>query len=311
MTPGSGIVGSSKDDRGLLCGLDRGSRCSLHRRIVSKIDVARRREFSDRGLIRIEGLIPIRAVEEACEKALEILEREGAWRAGAWVDDAPVDWVRANHLQKKLKPLARTPAFMDLQTDAVRSVAEELAEGRALHAPVAYPQILLTPPNALAWSVPHDVWHLDSPRLGKLGRPGVQMWTFLRELPPGAGGTLLVAGSHRLLNDRGVIKSKDVKRLLRREAWFRALFQPGLSDRRRFLDEEGRVGEVDVQVVELHGEPGDVVLTDMRLLHTLAPNASRTLRLMLTQRFNRDFGAELRAAAEAKEPGREEHSAGR
>ena len=38
-------------------------------------------------------------------------------------------------------------------------------------------------------------------------------------------------------------------------------------------------------MVELHGEPGDVFLTDLRLLHTLAPNASRVPRLMVTQRF--------------------------
>jgi hypothetical protein len=38
-------------------------------------------------------------------------------------------------------------------------------------------------------------------------------------------------------------------------------------------------------VVELCGEGGDVFLMDMRLLHTLAPNASRVPRLMATQRF--------------------------
>jgi hypothetical protein len=35
----------------------------------------------------------------------------------------------------------------------------------------------------------------------------------------------------------------------------------------------------------MHGEPGDVFLMDMRMLHTLAPNAAHVPRMMVTQRF--------------------------
>jgi hypothetical protein len=54
---------------------------------------------------------------------------------------------------------------------------------------------------------------------------------------------------------------------------------------RRFIRERSRVDEVELQVVELHGEPGDVILMDMRILHKLAPNAGRVPRIMVTQRF--------------------------
>lgn len=38
-------------------------------------------------------------------------------------------------------------------------------------------------------------------------------------------------------------------------------------------------------MVELTGNPGDVFLTDLRLLHTLSPNTRRTPRIMATQRY--------------------------
>ena len=61
-------------------------------------------------------------------------------------------------------------------------------------------------------------------------------------------------------------------------------------DRERLLTESGSAqdpdeGDVSLRVVELCGRPGDVYLTDMRLLHTLAPNATAEPRVMLTHRF--------------------------
>jgi hypothetical protein len=47
----------------------------------------------------------------------------------------------------------------------------------------------------------------------------------------------------------------------------------------------GRAGEAEIEVVELTGQPGDVWLMDMRVLHTVAPNVRSTPRVMLTQRF--------------------------
>lgn len=47
----------------------------------------------------------------------------------------------------------------------------------------------------------------------------------------------------------------------------------------------GSVDDVDVEIVEMTGEPGDVYLMNLRVLHTRWPNQSRELRVMLTQRF--------------------------
>jgi ectoine hydroxylase-related dioxygenase (phytanoyl-CoA dioxygenase family) len=164
-------------------------------------------------------------------------------------------------------------------------VVRSLVDGQDVRAMTKRPQVLFTPPNATSWTVPHKIWHLDMPRLGGSSLPGVQMFSFLDTVAPGSGGTLVVAGSHRLLNDRGRISSKKAKGLLKREPYFRDLLKPREGERQHFLEEPGHVGDVVLQVVELCGEPGDVFLMDMRVLHTLAPNASRAPRLMVTQRF--------------------------
>jgi hypothetical protein len=111
------------------------------------------------------------------------------------------------------------------------------------------------------------------------------MFTFLDTVAPGGGGTLVVAGSHRLLNESRRISSKQLKKRLKREPYFRDLMSKHFADRRRFIRECGRVGDVELQVVELHGQPRDLYLMDLRILHTLAPNAARVPRIMVTQRF--------------------------
>ena len=106
----------------------------------------------------------------------------------------------------------------------------------------------------------------------------------------------MVAGSHRLLNQGRVILAADMRRLLCREAYFRDLYAEG-PDRARLLGRVGAVGDVALEVVELTGAPGDAYLTDLRLLHSAAPNASEHPRLMATHRFWRaDVIAELAQA---------------
>jgi len=238
------------------------------------ISERQRREFAARGVIRVDRLIPDATVAPVRELVLKALEAEGT--------DGALASRRVRKLTRHTNGLA---VFKELVTPGVREAIAALVDGQSVSALPNRPQLLFTPPNASSWVVPHKVWHLDVPRLGEVGLPGVQIFTFVDSVPPGAGATLVVAGSHRLLNDRGRIRSKDVKARLKHEPYFRALLSPSGGDRRHFLDEPGHVGDVELQVVELCGEPGDVYLTDLRLLHTLAPNTSSSPRLMMTQRF--------------------------
>ena len=253
------------------------------------ISERQRKDFADRGLIRLDTLIPAATVAPMRELALHALEEEGVWRDGTWVGDS-TETKLGNRLLRSLKHRTKSSsAFKELVTEGLLEAVKLLVGGRAVRTLTDRPQVLCTPPNATSWTVPHKVWHLDVPRLGTVGLPGVQMFSFLNTVAPGGGGTLVVAGSHRLLNDDGRIRSKDVKKRLRREPYFRELLKPRESDRRHFLDRPGRVGDVELQVVELHGEPGDIFLTDLRLLHTVGPNMSRVPRLMVTQRFFLEF----------------------
>lgn len=244
--------------------------------------------FQQRGLVRLDGLLPAGKVACARSAVLKVLERQGVWRDGTWYLQALPPSAAPNAGADLVKGAKRAPPLAALMTTEVREAISSLLDGCQTMPLMDYPQLLFTLPNARRWSVPHSIWHLDIPRLPDGVIPGVQMFTFLDTVAPGGGGTLLVAGSHRLLNNGQRIASKHVKRRLKREPYFRELMSKHATHRERFAAEPGRVGDVEVQVVELHGEPGDVYLTDMRLLHTLAPNAARVPRMMLTQRFLRE-----------------------
>lgn len=262
------------------------------------IDEGQRQALAEDGLVRLPGLLPVERTWPVRRAVRYALARHGLWRDGAWslppIDAAP-SAARHRKLPKALRRIKAMAAV--LESPALRHSVEALLGNRPAQ-PLAASALLLTLPNATVWTVPHSIWHLDLPRLPQPGIPGLQAFAFLDAVPPGGGGTLVVRGSHRLLNDRGYVRSKHVKRLLKREPWFEALLSPRPTDRWRFLDAPAEVRGVPVQVVELHGEPGDVVLTDLRLLHTIAPNAGTAPRLMATQRYlHAEAAAQLAAAA--------------
>jgi ectoine hydroxylase-related dioxygenase (phytanoyl-CoA dioxygenase family) len=182
---------------------------------------------------------------------------------------------------------------------ALLAVVDILLEGRPFDRDLfKRPQVMVTLPNADAWFVPTG-WHCDLPRLASGRRPGVQLFTFLDRVEPGGGGTVVVAGSHRLLNEGRVVPANEMRRRLGQEAFFRDLYaEPGdAADRASLLGHVGAVGEVALEVVEVTGAPGDAWLIDLRMLHAVAPNASERPRLMATHRFWRaDIVPELEQA---------------
>lgn len=123
------------------------------------------------------------------------------------------------------------------------------------------------------------------PRLANGGVPGMQIFAFLETVEPGGGGTLAVTGSHRLLNTGVRRSSGELRKELKQERYFAELMSNQTDDRLRFLREDGHVGDVELQVVEMTGEAGDVYFMDLRLLHTAAPNTLQIPRIMLTKRY--------------------------
>lgn len=256
----------------------------LHSIDVGSGDKSLQGEFHQQGVLRLERLIPTDKVAPARQAMRNRMERAGIWKDGAWqvehLREAPIN--EGARFGRKLKGC---PEFDNLVSDEIPDVVSMLLNGQPTFTGMDVPQPLFTLPNADTWDVPHMAWHLDAPRLPDWGIPGVQIFTFLDSVAPTGGGTLVVAGSHRLLNESERIRSKDVKRRLKDVPYFRDLMSSDTPNRQRFMQQVGHCGDVELRVVELHGEPGDVYFVDLRMLHAAAPNATSIPRVMLTRRF--------------------------
>ncbi|MFF0338763.1 phytanoyl-CoA dioxygenase family protein [Kribbella sp. NPDC004875] len=148
-------------------------------------------------------------------------------------------------------------------------------------------QVLVTMPEGVPWAVPHRLWHTD---VGFETVPdSVKIWALLGDLEPGGGGTPQVAGSHkvisRFLTTTGEREFKAVRdQVLRSDPWFRNLTAEERSvDPMAPADLDG----LPVRVVELTGQAGDVYVTHPWILHSIAPNAAETPRMMRSRFIRR------------------------
>jgi ectoine hydroxylase-related dioxygenase (phytanoyl-CoA dioxygenase family) len=235
--------------------------------------------FDTKGLICLKKFLPRKTVRTAQEFIFRLAEKERAWRDGVW------QLNERSERPKFTKPISKKE-FNILTTPELLAVIEFLVDGQKLAAR-GNTSLLFTLPQNGPWAMLNS-WHTDVPRQPHADIPGVQMFTFLEPVRPRGGGTLVVAGSHRLVNDGTFIRSKDVRTHLKKYAYFQTLLSKEPLDPEHFLTTPGEAGGVEQQVVELQGEPGDVVLMDLRLLHTLSTNTAKIPRLMVTQRYFRE-----------------------
>jgi hypothetical protein len=249
-----------------------------------------RDEFDCRGVLRLQGLLSAPSVERARGVVLRRLEQFGLWKDGAWrLEHRPrPQWPDSGLKTSKVIGNRRPELEALLDEPGLRAVVDTLLQGRpfdrAMH---PRPQLLFTLPNIDAWVLPPG-WHTDGPRLASGEWPGLQMFACLDHVAPRGGGTLVIAGSHRLLNDGRHIKASELHRLLGAEAFFRRIWgkRPICVDDGDALP-CGAVGDVALEVMELTGAPGDTWLVDLRVLHAAAPNAADRPRMMVTHRFIR------------------------
>ncbi len=94
---------------------------------------------------------------------------------------------------------------------------------------------------------------------------------------------MAVARSHRLLDPKRDLRSKEVTNHFRNAPYFENLFRAGLPHRERLIGPIGCAADVEIEVVEFTGRAGDIWLMDMRVLHAPAPNAGATPRLVVSQ----------------------------
>ena len=192
-----------------------------------------------------------------------------------------------------LKAAKRDPQQAKILTGRVRGVLDDLLGQAAWTPPRDWGRPLVTFPEPGDWEVPTGHWHWDNPCDMHLDRPmGLLVVSFIGSVGPRGGGTLILSGSPRLLiqQHRQISPSQRHgsivalrERFHRSHPWLMALTgqAPSPPDRTAaFMDRETVVDGVPLRVVELTGQPGDMVLCHPSMVHCAAHNRGTWPRFM-------------------------------
>lgn len=207
--------------------------------------------------------------------------------------DDPATWAVAN--PTGLQGLKSHAVFDAIGGETLCAALDALVGPGRWQRPREWGGFLVNFPSAGPWCVPSRVWHTDFDFRGPADPPsGALVFSYLSDVPAGAGGTLAVAGSHRVI-ERFVATRPSAGRepmkttrtaFMASDPWLRELAeQDHAPDRTERLTRPGAVvAGVPVRVVELTGEAGDVVIGHPWLLHAGAPNCGAAPRFMRVQR---------------------------
>jgi hypothetical protein len=239
-----------------------------------------RDEFRATGLLRLAGAFPPAAATAMCDRLWEFLASQyGIHRdeSSTWTIERPARFQPVTH-SGVFRPVGGAPLCAAL--DAL------LGPGQWVR-PRWWGRPLVTFPHDGPWELPVRAWHFDCMPVSAGQRP-VQFFAFLSQVCRRGGGTLVLAGSHRLvapyfrLGDE--FRLDRVRTSLASHPWLRGLWQPGDDGDRieRYMNDGTIIDGVPLRVVELTGEPGDVILMHSDTFHAVAPNRLTEPRMMLT-----------------------------
>ena len=192
-----------------------------------------------------------------------------------------------------LKAAKRDPSQARILTGRVRGVLDDLLGQAAWPLPRDWGRPLVTFPEPGPWDVPTRLWHWDNLSELHLDRPrALFVVSFIGSVEPRGGGTVILSGSPRLLIEQERQLAADQRRVSitrlrdrfhRSHPWLMALtgLAPSPADRiAAFMDGETIVEGVPLRVVELTGEPGDMVFCHPLMVHCVAPNRRTRPRFM-------------------------------
>ena len=219
--------------------------------------------------------------------------RAVAWRALADVGIRQIDpstWTRER--PEHLQHLKDDPAFRAVGGARLLEAIDAVLDGHAYEKPKNWGALFLGFPSPQAWSVPSGGWHIDANYLGPLSPPaGVRTHALFGDVAARAGGTLIVAGSHRLVHKYFKenppppgTRGAGYRKLLRGHPYIRDLHTEGDIDERaaRFIERAEEHDGISLRVVENTGEAGDVILLHPLVLHVAAPNTSTAPRFLVS-----------------------------
>ena len=263
--------------------------------------------FQDDGFVVVrQAFAPADAEAMQAEWWAELAEDHGVVR------DDPATW---RPIPGDLKRAKTSPLQGAIETARVRGAVDDLFGPGAWRAPRDWGRALVTFPQAGAWDVPTGLWHWDS----EIGLPGqapdaLFVGAFIGPVAPRGGGTLVLAGSPRLLQRQEASLSSALRGadagtrrdlFYRSHPWLMALtgHAPSPADRvAAFMALETEIEGLPARVVELTGEPGDMVFCHPAIAHCVAPNVGERPRFM---RIRQRLAARVRSgpvAAGARAP---------
>jgi ectoine hydroxylase-related dioxygenase (phytanoyl-CoA dioxygenase family) len=268
-------------------------------------------EFNLHGIVRMPGAVEKSAAEEMQQIIWNCLrERYHIHR------DAPDTWPKPDiRRTQEVQQIAGTHRFLgnhhvpksvtfaQVGSAAVCAALDQLLLPRNWQQPARWGSLLVTFPESIApWDVPSSNWHLDLPASRSYsGLTAVRLFTCLAKLAPGGGGTVFVSGSHKLVQNltregESIPSGEARKRLIRAYPWIGALCsREEKADRiHRFMDQVTSIDRVEVRVVEMTGEPGDVILVHPMILHAPVKNCSSEARFALSSTVFRTGVAPMR-----------------
>jgi Phytanoyl-CoA dioxygenase (PhyH) len=236
-----------------------------------------------------------------------------------WSELADTHGIRADdraswrQIPGDLKAAKRDPIQAKILTGRVRGVFDDLLGKAAWSPPRDWGRTIVTFPEPGDWEVPTRLWHWDNLCGPHMDQPrALFVVSFIGSVAPRSGGTLILSGSPRLLiqqerqipaGQRGGSGTGVWNRFGSSHPWLMALTgkAPSPADRiAAFMDTETTVEGVPLRVVELTGEPGDMVFCHPLMIHCRAPNRGARPRFMrIKQQFLTHEGRALRDSLQA------------
>ena len=235
------------------------------------------------------GLVPSAVTRAMSDRLWETLARRhriDRRRPQTWTVPRPT----------RLQDLKRTGAFDVMDCEGLRALLDKLFAERGWIAPRHWGQALVTfREDGAPWNVPSVAWHIDliANEVLPPWPPYVRIFLLLAPLEPGGGGTVYLAGSHRLVmklvaeaSGPEQMRCATLKQtLVRRYRWIAALCSPGQEAGRieRFMQIGAEADGVPLRVCETVGGAGDVFVMHPATLHAAAPDARPEPRLMVAE----------------------------
>jgi hypothetical protein len=252
-----------------------------------------RLEFEELGFVRLRDVFS----DDDAARMRRVVWRELERRYGVVEDDRNTWKIQ---LASGMQTSKKHRAFSAIGGQPLVDAVEALLGDGSWAMPPHWGQVMVTfPDEGAPWRLPGRLWHVDY-QYTNAPTPlfGLKLFAFFGDVEAQGGGTLVVSGSHRVVERFVAETPPDARadyrtcrlRFMKQDPWFRTLANaddPDPDRNARFMESDHDADGIAVRVVELTGRPGDVVLTHPWTLHHAAPNAASYPRMMRGKSLHR------------------------